>query len=161
MLEFGGGLHSTKAILDAGRDLVTIEPDPEWRRWLRIQYGWKHDTYEVWPEFGNNLAQIEWAVVFIDHQPYQGDEWSWLTARAEALAVVRGWTQLALVHDWHIGEGHMERVVRWYDYAAWYAPSDGSFHTALASDTLDVRQADIPDGYVYATQADAPSTFPN
>jgi len=162
VLEFGGGLHSTPAIINAGRDLVTIEPHPDWRMWLRIKYGWEHHTYEVYESFySGDLPQREWAVVLIDHQPYEGDEWSWLEARAEALSVVRGWCGIALVHDWHIGQGHHERLVRSYQHAAWYAPSDGSFHTALCSDSIDVAAATIQGGYVYATRDTAPKEFPN
>lgn len=153
VLEFGGGLYSTAYLyeLDAlGVETATIEADPEWRDWLEETYPGHRVVAE--------MPEGTWGTVLIDHGE---GEWEWIDTRAAALEAVRGRCGIALVHDWHIGIGHRDDIVTAYTHHGWYAPDDGTMHTALCSDIYEVRGAQIEGGNVYTGWDDAPEEYPN
>jgi hypothetical protein len=153
VLEFGGGLYSTAYLESLDRETCTIEAEPAWQQELRERW----PDHHIEPALTRRLLEHYWGVVLIDHGI---GEWAWIDERAAALQQVRGFCEVALVHDWHIGPGHREDTVNAYSFHAWFAPDDGTMHTAMASDVLDVTHAVIPGGRVY-TASDAPKDYPN
>lgn len=154
ILEYGGGLYSTPFFLGLGREVVTIEEVPAWREYLEAQ-----DSHQIEHEMTDEIFQRhDWAVVFIDHGRAP---WEWIDQRADALENVRGKCAIALVHDWHVGIGHRDDVVARFMYHGWFAPNAGTMHTAMCSDSIDVRTAKIRGGRVYTGFFDAPEEFPN
>ena len=59
---------------------------------------------------------------------------------------VRKHCAIALVHDWHIGKGHRDSLVKRFAHYGWFAPDEGLMHTAICSDLVWVEQASIPGG---------------
>lgn len=152
VLEFGGGLFSTAVLHEFDPWTVTIERDAEWHAKLVEDFPGHRIT-------DNEAVVAEgWDVALIDHGT---GEWEWIDQRAAALTSCQGHVGIALVHDWHIGPGHRDDVVARFRFHAWFAPDDGSMHTAMASDIYDVADARIEGGAVYTTYANAPAEFPN
>jgi hypothetical protein len=77
------------------------------------------------------------------------------------LELVRPHCRVALVHDWHIGKGHRYDVVMSWQHYGWFAPDDGTMHTAICSDELSISDAEIPGGRIYTGWDDAPTEWPN
>jgi hypothetical protein len=158
VLEFGGGMHSTAFLVDLdafGLRTATIEADEEWRKLLRERWP---DHHTFGPKATDLLLSLGWGVTLIDHGE---GEWAWIDQRADALMAVRGHTRIALVHDWHIGPGHRDDLVGAWKHHAWFAPDDGTMHTAMCSDSVAVEEAEILGGRVYSGWEDAPSEWPN
>lgn len=155
VLEFGGGMHSTAQLVKfeaEGFRTATIEADPEWRAWLKEQWP-EHPVHEDMRVLGQG-----WGTVLIDHGE---GEWAWIDARAAALEACRGNALTALVHDWHIGPGHRGELVESWPHHGWFEPEDGTMHTAICSEVLDVKNAEILGGRIYTSWDDAPEVWPN
>lgn len=157
VLEFGGGLHSTSALVMwdwLGYRTATIEEDVRWRDYLAERY----PTHRIVASATQELLAERWGVVLIDHGE---GEWTWIDARAKALEAVRGFCQIAMVHDWHIGPGHRDDIVGSFRYHGWFAPDGNLMHTAICSDVIDVTKAEIVGGRIYTSWEDAPMEWPN
>ncbi|MBU0846436.1 hypothetical protein KKH23_04550 [Patescibacteria group bacterium] len=78
VVELGAGIYSTPilhALCEAeGRKLVTYENDPDFFEWASHYQSSFHDVrkVEIWADV--DLAEVNWAVAFVDHAP---DEKRW------------------------------------------------------------------------------------
>ena len=151
VLEFGAGRHSTSFLADLDRHgfpTASVETDEDWIAWAR----------ERFPDhsIGSHYLGEWWDVVLIDNGSNSD---TWIEDRVKTLKAVRKHCAIVLVHDWHIGKGHHDNLVGSFKHHGWFAPDEGTMHTAIMSDLVWVENAQIPGGYVYTSWDDAPGDW--
>lgn len=126
ILEIGVGQHSTPflAVVAGDREFVSVETDPDWRRWAS-RFG-----HRVVAEIPSDVEQ--WSVVLVD-----GDAES----REPALLQLRGVTEIFVCHDTELV---VEPFYGWAETLATFefrCDVDESPRTTLVS---DLRPVEVP-----------------